>query len=623
MSDNCEPTSGRIEIELLAPARNAETAIAAIDHGADAVYMGAPSHGARRQAANSLDDISKVVEYAHRFNVRVYVTVNTIVYDDELADVERLVWDLYAIGVDALIVQDMALLSLRLPPIALHASTQCDIRTPRKARFLQDAGFSQLVLPRELTIDEIKEFRAATDVPLEAFVHGALCVSYSGDCQASFLTTGRSANRGECAQICRYAFSLVDDRGNVIIHNKHLLSLKDMNRIDSLSDMLEAGVSSFKIEGRLKDTAYVKNVVAAYSRALNHIVEASGGRYVRVSQGVVDYSFTPDLAKSFNRGFTSYFLKSPRSRTGELASVDSPKWVGEKVGTVERVMSPRTVRASLDVALENGDGLGFFNADGVFCGFRLNRVDNGTLYSASDITPSKGTVLYRNFDKRWNDLLGQRSAVRTIPVDMMLRAGKGFLELSVSDSRGHLATAVVAIDCEPARSGQYEARLRALSKLGDTEFRLNRLDDNAGNLFIPASVLTSLRRDAVDAFRHVLQSTYTFQRRREKASGLQLPDENELTRHDNIANNLSAKFYAGLTGRDAASLPRAVEVAAPSEGEVRVMQTRYCLRRELGACLRTKEAASLPSKLYLVSGNSRFRLGFDCSNCRMEVFKRL
>ncbi len=299
MTTNSSPTVQYLE--LLAPAKNKETAIAAIDHGADAVYIGAPSHGARRQAANTLEDIKEVVTYAHRFNVRVYVTVNTIVYDNELADVCELVWNLYSAGVDALIVQDMSLLRMNLPPIALHASTQCDIRTPSKARFLQDAGFSQLVLPRELSLDEIRAFSNAVDIPLEAFVHGALCVSYSGDCQASFLTTGRSANRGECAQICRYKFNLEDSRGNRLIEGKHLLSLKDMNRLDMLQDMADAGISSFKIEGRLKDIGYVKNVVAAYSDALNRIVAASDGKYRRRSRGTCEVTFTPDVTRSFNQ----------------------------------------------------------------------------------------------------------------------------------------------------------------------------------------------------------------------------------------------------------------------------------------------------------------------------------
>lgn len=297
-------------LELLAPARDAMTAIEAVRHGADAVYIGASSHGARVSAANPVADIARVVEEAHKFRARVYVTLNTLVYDEELTTVQRLVSELYRVGVDALIVQDLALLRLDIPPIALHASTQCDIRTPRKARFLADAGFSQLVLPRELSLDEIAAIHAAVpDTPLEAFVHGALCVSYSGDCQASLLTTGRSANRGECAQICRLPFDLVDGDGRVRMRGKHLLSLRDLNRLGHLAEMAAAGVSSFKIEGRLKDTAYVKETVAAYRWAVDDVIAENPERYCRSSFGAVQLAFTPDVGKAFNRGFTPYFLR--------------------------------------------------------------------------------------------------------------------------------------------------------------------------------------------------------------------------------------------------------------------------------------------------------------------------
>ena len=326
-----ESSSAR-PLELLAPARTADIAIEAIRCGADAVYIGGPSHGARQSAPNSLEDIRRVVDFAHQFGARVYVTVNTLVYPDEIADVERLVADLYRIGVDALIVQDLGLLRMKIPPIELHASTQCDIRSAAKARFLAEAGFSQLVVARELTVDEMREIASSVDVPIEAFVHGALCVSYSGDCQAGFASAGRSANRGECPQVCRHRFDLVDSGGNVLIAGKHLLSLRDLNRSQSLAEMIEAGVSSFKIEGRLKDLDYVKNVTAYYRRELDRIIAASGGRYVRSSFGSSTVGFTPDLNKSFNRGFTEYFTRS--ARPGRMASIDTPKWQGEPIGTV-------------------------------------------------------------------------------------------------------------------------------------------------------------------------------------------------------------------------------------------------------------------------------------------------
>ncbi len=613
-----------VTVELLAPARNADVAFAAIDHGADAVYMGAHSHGARSQAANSLDDIRRVTDYAHRFGARVYVTVNTIVYDSEVDAVERLVWELYAAGVDALIVQDMGLLEMRLPPVALHASTQCDIRTPAKARFLQDAGFSQLVLPRELSLDEIRAFRREVSVPLEAFVHGALCVSYSGDCQASFATTGRSANRGECAQVCRYRFDLEDAAGNKLIRGKHLLSLRDMNRLDAIGDMLDAGVTSFKIEGRLKDAAYVKNVVAAYSRALDAVIAANPGRWKRVSRGVTEYSFVPDVTRSFNRGFTSYFLRGLSPTKGSLASFDSPKWIGERVGKVVGVPSARIIKAQIEVPLENGDGLGYFNFAGEFCGFRLNRVDGNRLMAASDVAPERGAVLYRNNSKSWNDLLERGLSRRMIPVDMKLSlGGNDSLVLEIVDSDGVSAVSVTHVDVQPARTPQAAARRNVLSKLGETEFTLNGIEDTCGDVFVPVSVLASLRREAVELLRGTYRARHRFDRRRERIAALRLPDGYVISRHDNIANRLAAKFYEKVSGIPARNLPSACETAPSgrsfADKDRLVMQTRYCLRRELGTCLKTPTGKKLPAPLFITSGNNRFRLDFDCANCRMSV----
>ena len=611
-------------IELLAPARNADIAISAIDHGADAIYIGASAHGARKMASNTLEDIARVVSYAHIFNVKVYVTVNTIVYDDELKDVERLVWNLYRIGVDALIVQDMALLRMHLPPIALHASTQCDIRTPEKARFLQDAGFSQLVLPRELNPQEIQAMRQAVTVPLEVFVHGALCVSYSGDCQASFLSTGRSANRGECAQICRYAFNLEDDEGNALVRDKHLLSLKDMNRIDMLADLMQAGASSFKIEGRLKDEAYVKNVVAAYSDALDRIVDANPGKWMRASRGTSTRTFRPDLHKSFNRNYTSYLFSRPKSDE-KLATFNSPKWTGEKVATVTSQSSPRTIKVKSRSELHNGDGLGYFNKSGEFVGFRLNRVDGNLLHTACDIDAAPGTELYRNNDKIWNDALEAKgTARRNINVSINLRTAASQLILDITDENGTGISVSMPIEHTEAKTDQHANRARILTKLGDTPYVATNVTDETGNLFIPASVLTNLRRQATDALTDNYRATHVFHRRLlTKLVSPKLPATYELSRHDNIANRLAADFYAeASTTPHALPLPRAVE-ADNTDGakEMRVMQTRYCIRRELGACLREKDGAKLPLPLFLRNESGLYRLDFDCARCGMNVIK--
>lgn len=606
-------------VELLAPARDASTAIAAINHGADAIYMGAVAHGARKQAANSIDDVERVVAYAHPFGVRVYVTVNTIVYENEIPQVESLIWELWRIGVDAIIVQDLGITQMNLPPIALHASTQCDIRTPAKARFFQDAGFSQIVLPRELTLDEIRLMRQATDVPLEAFVHGALCVSYSGDCQASLALTGRSANRGECAQICRYKFDLEDGGGKKIITGKHLLSLKDMNRLSQLEAMLDAGVSSFKIEGRLKDEGYVKNVVAAYSEALDTIVKASAGRYRRASRGHARPSFVPDVSRSFNRGFTSYFLAGPRPAPHSLASADTPKWIGEEVGRVQSQRTPRHLVATISTPLHNGDGLGYFGDDGLFCGFRLNRVEGNNLYTASDISVPRGAKLYRNADLEWNRTLEQSAGNRRIYVDMTIRAVGDILSLQIADEDG--VEVSVTCGCQPqeARTPQEEARRRVLAKLGDTIFELRGMTDNLNGRFVPSSTLASLRREATDALMNTYLATASVDLRVRPVSDLKMPAPDQLSRHDNIANSLAKRFYCGdMPGNK--TVPEAAEVDKHAfSTDRRVMQTRYCLRRELGACLKTEHAAKLPRALYLVSGNTRLELEFDCNKCRMNV----
>lgn len=382
----------RRKLELLAPAKNAATGRIAILAGADAVYIGAPAFGARAAASNSIEDIRALAAFAHRFRARVYVTMNTILFDDELEEARKMVWQLYEAGVDALIVQDMAYLTMNLPPIALHASTQCDIRTPEKAAWLADAGFSQLVLPREFSLTEIRAASEAAGVPVEVFVHGALCVSYSGDCQAGCLAMGRSANRGVCPQMCRLPYEIVDKSGNTIAPAKHYLSLKDLNQSSNLKELIEAGASSFKIEGRLKDERYVANVTAEYSRLLDSIVFESNETLERISFGRSECSFTPDLSRTFNRGYTSYFLKG---RSRNMASIDTPKWIGNPVGIVKRINYERqfSLEAELDIRLVNGDGLAYFDSKGNFHGFRLNKAEESRLYPASvleDINPEPG-----------------------------------------------------------------------------------------------------------------------------------------------------------------------------------------------------------------------------------------
>ena len=602
-------------IELLAPARDADIAIAAIDHGSDAVYMGASHHGARADATNTLDDVRCACDHAHRFGAKIYATVNTLVYDDELKEVERLVHDLYHIGVDALIVQDMGLLRMDLPPIALHASTQCDLRTPDKARFLESMGFSQLVMARELTLDEISAIRQATTVPLEAFVHGALCVSYSGRCAISQVLKGRSANRGECAQLCRLPYDLVDGKGRIIVEGKHLLSLRDMAQHDRLEQMMAAGVSSFKIEGRLKDVSYVKNVVAYYRRAIDKVIERHPDLYRRTSYGNVDLTFEPAIEKSFNRGFTHYFLDQRQPKDGTaMASIDTPKSQGEYLGRALRCSGNR-LTIDTRVALANGDGLSFVDNKGQFSGARVNRVLGGgsvLLRERADIP--HGTRIYRTADKAFNDLLAKPSATRTVAVDAELRYRGGMLSLTLDDERGNRVAHTIMCELQPATKPQEERQIAELAKLGGTIYRLNEVQV-PGDIFIPASLLAKLRREAIELLDRTHRITRPIDKRRNEDLSVPFP-ATKLEPADNVANRLAEQLYRdhGVT-----DIIRALETGTATTASTPLMHTRYCIRRQLGACLKYKNATALPRDLYLKTGSTLLRVNCNCKTCEMQL----
>lgn len=602
-------------IELLAPARDADIAIAAIDHGADAVYMGASHHGARADAANSLDDVRRACDYAHLFGARIYATVNTLIYDNELKEVERLVLQLYDAGVDALIVQDMALLRMDLPPIALHASTQCDLRTPEKARFLEALGFSQLVMARELTLDEIASIRQATQVPLEAFVHGALCVSYSGRCALSQALKGRSANRGECAQLCRLPYDLVDSNGHTLVAGKHLLSLRDMARADRIEQMIAAGVSSFKIEGRLKDAGYVKNVVAYYRRAIDKVIALQPDKYRRASFGTSEFTFEPALEKSFNRGFTRYFLDERHPGEGNgMASIDTPKSQGEYLGRAVRC-NGNALTIDTTAQLANGDGLSFTGRQGNFSGARVNRaLGRGSVLLREPVEITRGTAIYRTADKAFNDLLTKQSATRAIGLNAWLRYTSGMLALTLEDERGIKATHAEPCALDAAAKPQAERQISELGKLGGTVYRLCNAEV-VGGTFIPASLLAKLRRDTIA----LLDRTWRLTRPTEK----RLPEDKSaaspattLLPADNVANHVAAQLYQdhGVTG-----ITPAIEADTAITAQTPLMHTRYCLRRELGACLKGGNAKRLGRELFLKTGNTLLQVNCDCSKCEMII----
>ena len=600
------------KIELLAPAKNLECGIAAIDHGADAVYIGAPKFGARAAAVNSLEDIAALVEYAHLYNARIYVTVNTILKDEELQETEKMIWALFRAGVDALIVQDMGITGLNLPPIPLHASTQMDNRTVEKVRFLADAGFRQVVLARELSLREISKIHeACPDVPLEIFVHGALCVSYSGQCYVSQACFGRSANRGECAQFCRLPFSLVDAEGRVIVKDKHLLSLKDLNQSDELEALLDAGASSFKIEGRLKDVSYVKNVTAAYRRKLDAIF-ARRKEYARASSGSCRYAFNPQLDKSFSRGFTHYYL---HGRTKDVFSFDTPKSLGEEMGTMKEARGNYLTVAGLK-SFNNGDGVCYIDEQGRLQGFRINRVEGNKLYPQEMPRIKPRTVLYRNFDQEFEKILVRKSSERRIAVSVRLTDTPFGFALTLTDEDDNSVTLSLAREKEPARTPQEENLKTQLAKFGNTPFEAVRIDiDFAGNWFLPASVLADFRRQAVEKLISARRINY----RRElfvlKPTAHAFP-QSTLTYLGNVMNAQAVSFYAG---HGVASIAPAFE-RAPAEKAV-LMFCKHCLRYSMGWCPdHQRERSPYREPYYLVSTDGkRFRLEFDCKNCQMKV----
>ena len=600
------------KIELLAPARNLECGIEAINHGADAVYIGAPKFGARAAAVNSLEDIAALVEYAHLYNARIYVTVNTILKEEELKETEEMIRELYRIGVDALIVQDMAIAKLELPPIPLHASTQMDNRTVDKVRFLRDAGFRQVVLARELSLREIgKIYEACPDIPLEVFVHGALCVSYSGQCYVSQACFGRSANRGECAQFCRLPFSLVDAEGKMIAKDKHLLSLKDLNQSEELEALLDAGASSLKIEGRLKDVSYVKNVTAAYRQKLDAIF-ARRKEYTRASSGKCRFDFKPQLDKSFSRGFTHYFL---HGRSKDIFSFDTPKSLGEEMGTMKESRGNYLTVAGVK-SFNNGDGVCYLDEQGRLQGFRINRVDGNKLYPQEMPRITPRTMLYRNFDQEFERILARKSSERKIAVCILLAENNFGFSLTMTDEDDNSVTLTLPRDREPARTPQADNLKNQLAKLGNTPFEAERIDiDFSENWFIPASVLSELRRQLVEQLIIARKVNYRRELAVWKPTTHTFPQQT-LSYLGNVMNTRAASFYQdhGVKEVEPAYEKQPVEAAV-------LMFCKHCLRYSMGWCpIHQRERSPYKEPYYLVgTDGKKFRLLFDCKNCQMKV----
>lgn len=635
-------SNGLRKIELLVPAKNLECGIAAINHGADAVYIGAAQFGARQTAGNSTEDIAELTRYAHQFGAVVYVTVNTIVYEKELAALEHLLKQLVEMGVDAILVQDMAVLEIykklkaeyvargyRMP--ALHASTQTDNRSADKVKWLKENGFERVVLARELSLEEITDIhKAHPDVELEAFVHGALCVSYSGACYASQYFFNRSANRGECAQFCRMAFDLKDSDGETLIEDSYLLSLKDMCQLDRLGDLLEAGVCSLKIEGRLKDANYVKNVVATYSEALNAYIAKHTGKYCRSSYGRCTYTFTPALEKTFNRGFTHYFFNG---RQKDISSFNTPKAMGEYVGYVKEIR-----RGSFNVAgtamFANGDGLCFFNRQKKLEGFRVNRVENNRLYPLTmpkNLEP--GMALYRNNDIEFERVMQGKTATRKLQVRFVVNVVDGKLTFTATDECGRSANVVLNETPEKAQKSQHDNIVKQLEKLGNTVWTANEIyiNNSADEFFIPSSRLAAVRRELLEALENTPVSNHTDKQAVGETTTNSVNANNTVYADTiniaNVANTTAQNYYAAHGVKNA---PTAFELnsdykagsTTATSAVPPLMTCRYCLRYALGYCV--KNGGKRPTwhePLHLEAKNGiRVRLAFNCAKCQMEVY---
>ncbi|KAB7674806.1 collagenase-like protease [Plesiomonas shigelloides] len=603
-------------LELLAPAKNLAFGIEAIKHGADAVYIGGPAFGARAAAGNSVADIEQLAAFAHRYGAQVFVALNTILKDSELAQAEVLAHQIWNAGADALIVQDLGLLQCDLPPIALHASTQLDNRTPEKVRFLQDVGFSQVVLARELSLEQIRAVSEQTSVQLEFFIHGALCVAYSGQCYISHALTGRSANRGECAQICRVPCSLKTREGETLVQDQHLLSLKDMNQTANLRAMIDAGIRSFKIEGRLKDLSYIKNVTAWYRQHLDEILEERP-ELSRSSAGRSQYSFVPNPDKTFNRGSTDYFLLG---RQPTITSFRTPKYIGEEVGKVTRV-GPNWFEVSGETEFNNGDGLCYFNARQVVNGLRVNRADGRRLFTAEPVRGlTVNTVLYRNRDQVFDGTLEKESATRQIGVTQHFsETADGFL-LQMTDEQGVSVSIPLVAEKSPANNPEraFQSIREQLAKLGNTLFYSQHIDVTLEQAwFIPVSALNALRRQAVEALEAARINGYQRPLRHQAVGNPAFPQEN-LSYLGNVYNHAAENFYR-MHGVD--DIAPAYELNQEAD-EVSLMITKHCLRYTQNMC--PKEVKGLkPDPLVLEMGNDIFRLKFDCKRCEMHVLGKL
>ena len=601
-------------IELLSPAKNAETGKAAVDSGADAVYIGASKFGARAAAGNDLKEIETLVNYAHLFYVRIYVTVNIILYDNELEEAERLVKGIYQAGADAIIIQDMGLLEMDLPPIPVFASTQANNYSLERIKFLEHTGIKRVILARELSLKQIKEIKDNTSLELEAFVHGALCVSLSGQCYLSEAICGRSANRGECSQPCRSSYDLIDSSGKTIVKDKHLLSLKDLNLSEHISEMIDAGITSFKIEGRLKDADYVKNITAFYRQKIDAVISGRND-LEKSSSGIINIPFKPDPEKTFNRGYTEYFLNSPSQN---LISFNTSKSIGEYLGTVKKVYQ-KYFELDEDKKTIGGDGICYVDSNGNFTGTYINNSENKKIFPADIDGIKPGIKIFRNFNKHFNDELLKSKCFRNIEVKMLLRETDEGISVRAEDEDGNIVFYNAAI--EKINAINEETALSTIQKqfrkTGNSIFTVIDINIDLRNCyFIPVGIINEIRRNTLSRMEIERIKNYSRLTCATSKNNPVFPIK-KIDYTFNVANKKARDFYFrhGLE-----EIESCFELEAERSGKA-VMKTKYCIKRELNICpLENKVSQEYKHPLFLLNNNKKYKLQFDCKECFMKIF---
>jgi putative protease len=604
-----------MKLELLSPAKDLECGIAAIDCGADAVYIGASNFGARNAAGNSLSDIEKLVQYAHPFRSKVYVALNTILYDDELEEAGMLAHSVYQAGADALIIQDMGLLEMDLPPIPLFASTQANNRDVKKVKFLEKVGFQRAILARELSLPQIEEIRKNTQLELEFFVHGALCVSYSGQCYFSQAVCGRSGNRGECAQPCRMSYSLQDQSGKILAKDKFPLSLKDLNLSGQLSELIDAGISSFKIEGRLKDAFYVKNITSYYRQKLDAILENSPHR--KASSGKSFISFIPNPEKTFHRGSTEYFLKG---RSGDMASWNTQKSIGEQIGIIKHVdLYYFTLEDKNSPLLASGDGVCFFNPDQELCGMKIDHVEGEKIFPNDNRWIASGMTIYRNFNQKFNRELKGAKIERRIKLEMEFSETDNAFLLKAKDEDGYAGSFSLETEKIVARNPDqaWKSIEKQLGSLGETRFYCEKLDIRLSKpYFIPLSLLNRMRREVTGNIEKKRESDD--QRNTVSIQPNDYPYPEKIL--DFSANVLNQKAEAFYQRHGAEVKERALENGISVSGK-KILTAKYCILYEMGNCKKLKSPSDrIKEPLYIIDRNKEYSVFFNCEQCEMEIY---